>query len=966
MAVFGVPRVREDDALRACRAALEMKRRLAELNDRLEQRYGVRLTNRTGVNTGELVSGNAIAGQRLLIGDVVNTAARLEQDAPDNEILIGERTYESVQGEFELGPVQLLTLKGKAQPVRSFQLLRARQPSAVISRYERPMIGREAELDALCAAVAETREANHGVLATLSAAAGMGKSRLYADFVERIRNDARVLYGRCLAYGRGVTFWPLAEMVRAAASITADDSRDDALAKLSAAVGPGGGEITHRIGAILGLNETPYPVEEIVWGARKFFERLALDQPLVVVFDDLHWAEPTLLALIRQVAESARAPVLVLAMTRPQLFEHETDWPQERLIKLDSLPPAAMALVLVGVLGTSQVTHGLRAKLLDAADGNPLFLEQMLSMLIASERIRFEGGRWRPVGELSDLEIPHTINGLLMARVEQLPHAERGVIEPAAIVGYRFARGAVEWLVDEPVRSLVPDHLAALCAKLLVRPDVDIPSAGDRFRFEHILIRDAVYKRLPKRRRATLHEQFVAWAEADSAARARDVEFDEILGYHLEQAHKCLRELGPLDDHGHELGRRAAARLSAAGHRAFARGDMPAAATLLRRCVALLPPGSPARLALLPDLCEALLDTGDFAEAEDLLLEAADGAMRTHDAALAARARIVDLQLKGNSADPASWAEQAVAAAKEIIDVFRRVGDDAGLASAYRLLAWAHGTTCSYGAAAQAAELALHHAGRAGDDRQRRRAASQYAIAALWGPTPVPQAIERCEEIIMQAPGDRRTEGLVRSLLGRLEGMRGDFDRGRLLARQARETLEDMGRSVIACSTSLDSCGTEILAGDPGAAVRDLQRDYAALEEMGEKYLLSTVAAYLAVAYAEQREDSQAAHYSELAERLTAEDDLATQAMWRWARARVLARRGRTADALALAREAVAMLDSSDSLVLQGDARIALAEVAQAAGRTSEAAQAVREALSCYERKGDVVSAARARALASV
>jgi class 3 adenylate cyclase/tetratricopeptide (TPR) repeat protein len=966
MAVFGIPRVHEDDALRAVRAADEMRRRLETLNAELQVRWNVRLENRTGINTGEVVSGTAVAGQRLIVGDALNVAARLEQAAPTNGILVGERTYSLVRDFVDAEELEPLELKGKAESVAAFRLNAVTEGHALGSQHGRPMVGREEELRLLRDSFGATAR-GRGAMATVVGDAGIGKSRLTEEFVRSIEGEARILRGRCLPYGRGITFWPLAEMVRAAAWITPDDQPELGLAKLTSTAADSG--VAERVASVIGLSATQFSVEEIRWATRKLLERLARERPVVVVFDDVQWAEPTLLDLIRHVADSAEGPVFVLCMARPDLLERHSEWPQTSdapLISLAPLSPYDMGRIVENTLGTGEVADELRTRILEAADGNPLFVEQMLSMLIDEGTLRLEGGRWRPTSQLSEITVPPTIQALLTARLEQLDRDDRAVVDPASVAGLRFAQGAVEFLVDDPLRPGVDSRLGSLSGKQLIRRDPEGPFTEDGYRFEHVLIRETAYKRMLKRRRASLHERFVDWADRLNRERGREAEFDEILGYHLEQAHAYLSELGPLDEHGREVGRRAAARLSTAGRRAFSRGDMPAAAKLLRRAADLMPAGGRSRLELLPDLGEALVDTGEFHAAGAFLTEAIDGAEAIADERLKARAQAVRRLLKGHAdtADPASWADEAVRWGQSVLPVFERVGDDAGLAATYRLLAWAHGTVCRFGEVASAAERAVWHAERAGDERQRRHAASQYAIAACWGPIPVPEAIAQCKDILERSHGDRRTVGLVKNLLGRLEAMRGDFPRARRLAREARNTLEDMGKSVVTASTSLESSGIELLAGDAGAAERHLRRDYVALEEMGERYLLlPTVAAELAHALAELGRYDEAERYTGLAEELVAEDDREAQALWRRVRARILARRGEIEAALELAHEAADLLRGTDALVARADSLVVLSEIATAAGRSGEAHAVGEEALGLYEQKEDVVSAEKTRGL---
>ena len=448
-------------------------------------------------------------------------------------------------------------------------------------------------------------------------------------------------------------------------------------------------------------------------------------------------------------------------------------------------------------------------------------------MMVEEGLLRRAGEAWVAAGDLSTVSMPPTIHALLAARLESLAADEHEVIGAASVVGQLFVQDAVEELVSERVRRDVPELLEpALVGKRLIRPEQADASAEPRYRFGHILIRDATYRGLLKSSRATLHERFVAWADRVNQDRDRAVEYEEILGYHLEQAHRCLSELGPLDDHGRELGARAAARLSSAGERAFSRGDMPAAANLLRRAVTLLPTESRDRLARLPDLAEVMMAIGEFAWAEAFLDEAIETAESTGEDGLAASARLFRLRVRSHSADPEDWTEQVVVEADRSLPVLEAAGDHVELARALRMLAWAHGTACRYGNAAAAAQRAMEHASLGGDERQRQHAASQYAIAALYGPTPVTEAIERCEAIVAEAPEDRRTQGLVMSLLSGLRAMQGDFSAARDLYTRARLMLEEFGRSVVAASTSQQSCRVELLAGDPAAAERELRRDF--------------------------------------------------------------------------------------------------------------------------------------------
>ena len=964
MAVFGLPRVHEDDALRAVRAALATKDALAALNEELQQRWGVQLQNRTGVNTGEVVAGDPTQGQRLVTGDVVNVAARLEQAAPTLEILIGEPTYQLVRHAVEVEAVEPLELKGKSERVPAFRLLATRDTETT-ERRTMPLVGRERELDVLDRAVRASIEASSCRMVTVLGEAGVGKSRLTDAFVDSAVGTAQVLTGRCLPYGRGITFWPLAEIARAAAGIRDDDSTDIAATKLARLVAPDTDGVAERVASAVGLSQRQFPLEELFWGTRKLFQALASRGPLVLVFEDIHWAESTFLDLIDHVvASTTDVPLVVLCLARHELLEHRPQWadrPDAEMLSLEPLSREDASRIVDNLLGRVGIDEQVRERIVEAADGNPLFVEQLLSMMIDEGVVRRTDAGWVAADAVAEIAIPPTINALLAARLDQLAPEERLVIDAASVIGLIFAGSAVRELVADPVRHQVASLLDSLEGKQLVRVNRSALDDEDAFRFQHILIRDAVYSGLLKRNRATLHERFADWGERVNRDRDRS-EYEEILGYHLEQSYSFLAELGPVDDHGRELGERAFVKLSATGRRAFGRGDMPAAANLLRRAAGLLPEDDHRRLELLPDLGEAFMEIGEFAWARVYLEQAIDAGEGRPGDVVSARARLVSALVHAYARSDAASTAGIVDEAEQAIPVFEQRSDHEGLALAYRSLAWARGTACRFGEAATAAQRAVEHATIAGDERQRTRAASQYAIAALHGPTPVSEAIAYCEEIIERANGDRRSEGLITSLLAPLIAMNGDFDRARDLSRRAKLILEDLGPGVLAASTSQESSVVEMLARRPEVAEHQLRTDFQTLTEMGERYLLSTIAGELARAvYAQGRLD-EAMDLTRAAEELSDEDDVVSQAYWRSVRARVLAHQGKLDEGVALAREAVEILTTTDILARRAEALIDLAEILETAGRAEAARNALDDAIALLDQKEHLVGLERARA----
>src|SRR5262245_9805115 len=420
MAVFGLPRLHEDDALRAVRAAAEMRETLEVVNERLERDYGVRLENRTGVYTGEVVAGDITTGQRLVTGDTVNVAARLEQNAPACEVLIGQPTYDLVRDAVEAEVVEPLELKGKSERIPAYKLVSAGAGEGRVGRHDLPLVGRAQPLITLAAVLDEVRESQRPQLVTPLAPAGTGKSRLVRGFLDGRGHGCVKLVGRCLPYGEGITYWPIGDAARGLARVAEDDPSED-VAKRVAALFTQIPEAGRRVASAIGLTDESFPADEITWGVRKLIESLADPGPVIVVLDDIHWAETTLLDMAKDLLGSVEAPMMLICASRRDLLDDHPDWPIEgaraRSIELSPLNEDEANLVIGSLLGTGAVDPEISRWLTAAADGNPLFLEQMLSMLIDDGAIREEDGLWVPVKSLEELEVPGTISSLPAARL---------------------------------------------------------------------------------------------------------------------------------------------------------------------------------------------------------------------------------------------------------------------------------------------------------------------------------------------------------------------------------------------------------------------------------------------------------------------------------------------------------------------------------------------------------------------
>jgi class 3 adenylate cyclase len=647
MAVFGIPELHEDDALRAVRAAVEMKNALEDVNEELVRRWGTPLAVRTGLNTGEVVTGDPARGQSLVTGDAVNLAARLESAASPGEILIGKDTHALVKDAVRAEPLEPLSLKGIGQPVAAFRLLEVIPGAAGRARrLDSPLVGRDDELGVLesafrsCVADAACR------IVTILGAVGVGKSRLALELERVVEPGPLVLTGRCLSYGECNTFRPLAQAVRTAVGVGDEDSPGTARKQIADFLEdePGADAIADRVAQLIGFADSPAAATENFDAVVQLFEALARRRPLVLVFDDIHWAEPTFLALLRHVNDRSRGvPIFLLCVARSELLDRYPEWASERTVALEPLSDAECRRLVEFVLGPGNPSRDVQDRIVSTAGGNPLFLEEMLAMLIDEGLLVDEEGRYILRIDPADIRVPPTIQAVLAARLDRLPPDERRVIEIASVAGDLFHEDEIAAVAsgEDGLRS--GEILSALVAKEFVRAETGSFSKTGAYRFHHSLIRDVAYEQIPKLERARLHEILATWLEGGRRAWSRWLQ--EMMAYHLERAYWYRVELAPLDGAAAAVARRASTELASAGRKAYAARDIPPAASLMRRAVAIYPDGDIDRLELLPILAEALVELEEFDEAHALATEAIETARARGHRAVESHALIVLLKL---------------------------------------------------------------------------------------------------------------------------------------------------------------------------------------------------------------------------------------------------------------------------------------------------------------------------------
>lgn len=599
MAVFGVPAAHDDDAERAVRAAFAIRECVRDLAARGKT---VPLELRIGINSGETVAGMGEGGQFLVTGGPVNAAARIRANAEPGEILVGPLTHRLTRATVVYGERRSFDAKGLGEiDARPAVGLRSDVPDAPrgIDGLRTPLIGRDGELRVLHEALARVRTERLPSLVTVFGAAGAGKSRLITEFTQALPSGHRVLFGRCLPYGEGITFYPLQQILRADAGIELSASRAEAVSTLRHAVesalggGPDVAAVASRLEVVLGLagSRDALPdvaeqdlMEELRWGVRRYLEHRAAT-PLVLVFEDLHWAEPALIELVEHLVEWSRAPLLVACLARPDLRDIRPTFGARAAnalaITLSPLAPDDAHRLINELLTIEALPAELRTEIVTRAEGNPLYIEEFLRALIETGRIGRHDGRWAATVAIRSLEIPPTLQGLITARLDRVTPEVKRLLQSASIVGRLSSTTALAAITGDVPR---PELLREAARRdLIVEAEETSPGEGLVHRFRHALFREVAYSTIPKAERAHMHDRYARWLEAMLGDRSGEVV--EIVAHHAEQAYLHAAEIESAD--APSLGARALLLLAGAADGARRRDDPHASWKLYERAATI-------------------------------------------------------------------------------------------------------------------------------------------------------------------------------------------------------------------------------------------------------------------------------------------------------------------------------------------------------------------------------------------
>lgn len=945
MAVFGVPAASEDDALRAARAARDVLARVEDLGAELASVIGSNLQVHCGIAAGEAVVVDVPGSDLRVIGDIVNTASRLQSAAQSGEILVGDDVARMIRAWARLEAVPPLKLKGKSSPVRAWRLLTLEAEPREEDHI--PLIGRADELQRLQRAYRRVIRERRRRMVTLLGAPGIGKSRLVREFLRSLPEEATVLTGRCHSYGAGITYRPIVEMLRAL-----DGAR---WAEASARIEPESVRTLRGLAApaAVGTAEGEPGVEEISGAVRGLFDALARDRPLVLIWEDLHWAEPTLLDLIEDLAAwLVDVPVLLVCLARPELLDARPAWgaaAYAAVVELGPLDRAAMERLAAELAAyripaaevVGQSADRMCRRVVDGSDGNPLFAELLL------ETLTEEG---------EDAPPPPTIQALLGARLDRLDDGERDVLERAATIGHVFTVDQLDILSPQAPgdRRRTGELIRRLVRHRMIRHG-ETPGS---FQFAQTLTRDTVYAMTRKELRAAWHLALAdRLCEQARTCGSGGASFDESaqgdLAHHLEAACHLKREVRPDDPLLPELTERAAQALIAQGTQALYRKDLPAAISLLERGRKLLPAGHAAHRPLALRVCDAGLARGERDRAF-AALEVAERMLpgdQRNQLTCAIQRRTLDLRF---GADPPHLEPLRNRLAAD-------PGDDLSWCRFHQLEALVHQGEGRLGAAEAALRAALRRARSMRDRYEERRLLSGLCELAQWAPSPIRDGLALCAELSARFGTDRALLVPVLITQARLLALSGDIPAARDVLATADRYVSDLHLDLAGAAVAQVKGVVEALAGRHAEAETAFRRGAAALRTAGQPGPAMTLEVYAARELLRQGQPAAAGRAVErlrdAAGRLQSRAELVLLAL----RARLAAIRGDDASAASLAADAEERLDRTDDPCLRGDILVEIAEVHRAAGRAAQARAAAMGALRHYTVKGADLPAARVR-----
>jgi DNA-binding SARP family transcriptional activator/tetratricopeptide (TPR) repeat protein len=898
LGVFGVPAARDDDSLRALAAAVALR--------------SSAVARRVGVSTGEVVTGDP-----LVSGAPVDDAARLQERAGPGEVLAAVRTWRGMRHAVTASPRDgawaIDTVDTDAAPL--------------LRRLETPLVGRDRELGEIVEAFERAATEGRPHLVTVFGAPGVGKTRLAAECAERLHEVATSAVGRCRADEREATYAPLRDVLTALAG-------GDAAPWVRERLGTDGGtQLAGQLAVAVGLEAGTARTEDAALAARRLLAGVALEHPLVLVLDDVHWAAPAFLDLVESLVELVRAPVLVLCLARPDVLEIRPHWGGGHLsssaILLDALTPAESGALLDRLAADETIATPAREHILSVAEGNPLFIEQLLAAAL----------------EGSSETLPDSIHALLAERLDRLDERDRAVVQAAAVCGASFTTEDVALLIEGDAAA----SLVTLVRRELVRPGEAGDLGAEGWSFRHALIRDVAYGSIPKRRRAGLHERLGA------RAIERGADGDVSAGFHLEQAVRARRETGEHGPSVDELATRAAEHLRRAGVSAFDRADMAAASSLLQRANELLPREAPERVEVLLKLGDALAWAGERDAARGVLAEAHAVATELGDERLTAWATLVaGLALVWGGASH----EQMLREIDDLVPVVAQAGDHEALAMAElgRFHAFDRARLPD---PEERLTIALDHARRAGAHHIEHNVLAWICITLPRGVVPVDAAIARVEEIA-EASSSVYVQASALGALGLLRAEKGEFEEARALVEGTRLALEELGLRQAVAAHSIAVGEVEVMAGDESAAERVFRSGLDAVNALRDEHTAANVAWRLGLLLARQGRDGEAERFVRAAEGVQA-PGLWIDVWCRVVRALLAAYGGADAWASELVAEARGLMAPVRESGMHADALLECAEALRVVGREDEAAALVAAAAGIAGRLGYVVALRRAR-----